>query len=252
MRERGLVVLMLFIVVLSGCAGNVVGTTAEGAAIVRMPLRLSNAYLIKSKPPVLIDTGTLGDMDDLARGLHENGVRVNELGLVIVTHGHADHAGLARELRDDSGAKVVLGAGDLPLSTRGHNDELQPLSFEAKMLKPLIPDIYPPFTPDIALARPLSLESFGISGTVIPMPGHTPGSLVVVLSNHTAFVGDMMAGGIFGGMFMASRPNEHLFQADRERNKQNIAELVKQGVETFYVGHGGPLARVDVMQAFGL
>ncbi len=251
MPKVGLLVVLLA-ALLCGCAGNVVGTTAEGAAIVRMPLRLSNAYLIRSTPPVLIDTGTLGDMDDLARGLHENGVRVNELGLIIVTHGHADHAGLARELRDDSGAKIVLGAADLPLSTKGHNDNLQPMSFEAKMLKPLIPDIYPLFTPDIALDRALSLESFGISGTVLPMPGHTPGSLIVVLSNHTAFVGDMMAGGVFGGMFMASKPNEHLFQADRERNKRNIAELVSMGVQTFYVGHGGPLARADVIAAFGL
>ena len=251
MLLRGFVIVLL-VVFVGGCSSNLVGTTAEGAAIVRVPLRLSNAYLIKSKPPVLIDTGTLGDMDDLARGLHENGVRVNELGLVIVTHGHADHAGLARELRDDSGAKIVLGAADLPLCTKGHNDELMPMSFEAKMLKPLIPDIYPNFTPDIALDRPLSLESFGISGTVMPMPGHTAGSLVVVLSNHTAFVGDMMAGGIFGGMFLAKKPNEHLFQADRERNKRNIEELVKMGVQTFYVGHGGPLARTDVMAAFGL
>lgn len=251
MRERCWVVVLVLLFV-SGCSSNLVGTTAEGAAIVRVPLRLSNAYLIESKPPVLIDTGTLGDMEDLSRALHENGVRVNELGLVIVTHGHADHAGLARELRDDSGAKIVLGAGDIPLARAGHNDELMPTGFEGKMLKPLIPDIYPSFTPDIALDRPLSLESFGISGTVMPMPGHTAGSLVVLLSNHAAFVGDMMAGGIFGGMFMAKSPNGHLFQADRERNKRNIAELVNMGVQTFYVGHGGPLSRADVIAAFGL
>jgi len=251
MRER-VFILFVLVFLMSGCSSNLVGTTAEGVPIVRVPLRLSNAYLIKSQPPVLIDTGTLGDMDDLSKQLHENRVRVNELGLVIVTHGHSDHAGCARELRDESGAKIVLGAGDLPLASKGHNDELMPLSFEAKVLKPLIPDIYPSFTPDIALDRPMSLESFGISGTVMPMPGHTVGSLVVVLSNHTAFVGDMMAGGIFGGMFMAKSPNEHLYQADRERNKRNIAQLLDMGIQTFYVGHGGPLARDDVKKAFSL
>lgn len=237
---------------LGGCAGNVVGATPEGAAIVKIPLRLSNVYLVKSSPPVLIDTGTLGDMDDLSRGLHENGVRVNEIGLVVVTHGHADHAGLAREIRDDSGCKIVLGAGDVPLSARGLNDDLKPMTFEAKVLKPLIPGFYPSFTPDVQVDRPLSLESFGISGTVLPMPGHTPGSLVVVLSNHTAFVGDMMAGGMLGGLVAPHSPNEHLYQADREHNKRNIAELVKMGVQTFYVGHGGPLAREDVIRTFGL
>jgi glyoxylase-like metal-dependent hydrolase (beta-lactamase superfamily II) len=238
-----------------GCAQTTtVGVTAEGAPIVRIPLRLSNVYLVKTKPPVLIDSGTLGDMADLRSGLGENGVRVSELGLVIVTHGHADHAGLAHDLRDASPARVILGAGDLPLAMAGKNDELMPMNFTGKMLKPFITGFYPPFEPDFTVSErdPIDLKSIGIDGKVIAMPGHTKGSIVVVLGNHSAFVGDMMAGGAFGGALFAGDPNEHYYQADPEQNRKNIATLVGMGVETFYLGHGGPLKREDVVATFGL
>jgi hydroxyacylglutathione hydrolase len=236
----------------TGCtATTTVGTTPEGAPIVRIPLRLSSVYLIKSRPPVLIDSGTLGDMEDLTRGLHENGVMVGQLGLVIVTHGHADHAGLAHDLREESAARVVLGAGDLPLAAAGRNDDLNPMSFMGKVLKPFITSFYPPFEPDVAVREPIDLKSIGIDGRVVAMPGHTAGSIVVLLANHTAFVGDMMAGGALGGLVFPHDPNEHYYQADPAANRRNIAALIGMGVETFYLGHGGPVSRADVIATFG-
>jgi glyoxylase-like metal-dependent hydrolase (beta-lactamase superfamily II) len=248
-------VLSVFALGATGCAQTTtVGKTAEGAPIVRIPLRLSSVYLVKTKPVVLIDSGTLGDMDDLRRGLSENGVRVSELGLVIVTHGHADHAGLAHDLRDASPARVILGAGDLPLAAAGTNDDLQPMNFSGKVLKPFITGFYPAFTPDFTVSEndPIDLHSIGIDGKVIAMPGHTKGSLVVVLGNHSAFVGDMMAGGALGGLLFPGDPNEHYYQADPAQNRRNIATLVGMGVETFYLGHGGPVSRADVISTFAL
>ena len=167
----------------TGCAPNVVGRTAEGAEIVQIPLRLSNAYLIKTRTPILIDTGTYGDMPELERQLIDNGVGVRDLRLVIVTHAHADHAGLASELRQRTGAKIVLGAGDVDQAGRGKNDDLKPTSFFAGLIKPTIPSNFPEFTPDAPVSEPLDLAPWGIQGKVVQMPGHTPGSVVVVLAN---------------------------------------------------------------------
>jgi hydroxyacylglutathione hydrolase len=227
---------------------RVVGRTAEGAPIVQIPLQLSNVYLVKAKVPVLVDTGTLGDFEDLTHALGENGVWPGRLGLIIVTHGHADHAGLAALLHQRSLAPIVLGAGDVPAARNGHNDPLIPTGTTGALLRPLIPTIFPEFQPDIVVGEPLDLRPWGIDGQVIAMPGHTPGSVVVLLANHSAFVGDMMLGGALGGAVFAHSPGEHYYQADPARNRRNIQTLLDMGVETFYLGHGGPVRREDVVK----
>jgi glyoxylase-like metal-dependent hydrolase (beta-lactamase superfamily II) len=197
-----------------GCASSeIVGHAPAGVPIIRIPLRLSNAYLLKTRTPVLIDSGTIGDMEELASGLASFGVRTSDLGAVVVTHGHADHAGLAADLRRASGAKIFLGAGDVPLARVGHNDVLLPTSFTARVLGPFIPDVYPELEPDVAVREPATLAPWGIDGKVVAMPGHTPGSVVVLLANHAAFVGDALAGGSLGGLLWPSSPTEHLFHA---------------------------------------
>ena len=236
-----------------GCASTpVVGRTAEGAEIVQIPLRLSNVYLIKSRAPILVDSGTYGDMRDLERALTENGVRLRDIRLVVVTHAHADHAGLAADLHQLTGAKIVLGAGDVTQAATGKNDDLKPTSFIARVAKPTIPSNFPEFAPDLPVSEPLALAPWGVDGRVVQMPGHTPGSVVLILANHTAFVGDEMLGGWYGGAFFPKSPGEHYYQADPVQNWQNIATLVHQGIETFYLGHGGPVSRADVIAAFGL
>ena len=70
------------------------------------------------------------------------------------------------------------------------------------------------------------------------------------MSDHSAFVGDMMLGGSFGGQLAPSSPGEHYYQADRAQNRRNIQTLLGMGIEKFYLGHGGPVARADVIAAF--
>jgi hydroxyacylglutathione hydrolase len=242
-----LAVALLVVVVLTGCAtSSVVGRTPAGAEIVQIPLRLSNVYLVKTARPILVDTGTVGDMDDLSRALADNGVALTSIAVVILTHGHADHAGLAAEIQHLSLAKVFLGEGDVPLAQNGHNDVLRPTGLVASLIKPLIPDVYAEFSPDVVVRDPIDLARWGIDGTLMEMPGHTPGSLVIVMNNHAAFVGDMLRGGTFGGAA------EHYFHADRAANRRNIEALLRMGVERFYVGHGAPVSRADVMKAFDL
>lgn len=68
-----------------------------------------NAYLIEDEPLTLVDTGpnsgtTLQALDE---ALAEHGRRAEEIELIVITHQHMDHFGLAATLARRSGAEVA-------------------------------------------------------------------------------------------------------------------------------------------------
>ncbi|HAX69802.1 MAG TPA: hypothetical protein DCY14_09360, partial [Anaerolineae bacterium] len=65
--------------------------------------------------------------------------------------------------------------------------------------------------PDIILEKEMSLKNFGVDGEIVFTPGHTKGSLSVMLPNQEAIIGDVMMGGWMGGNLFGTRPNYHYF-----------------------------------------
>jgi glyoxylase-like metal-dependent hydrolase (beta-lactamase superfamily II) len=68
-----------------------------------------NAYLIEDSPLTLIDSGpnSAKALDELEQALAERGRKVEDIELLIVTHQHIDHFGLASILARRSGAEVA-------------------------------------------------------------------------------------------------------------------------------------------------
>ncbi len=251
---RSGIVLLLLAFASCRAAPQVVGTVPpSNAEVVQIELSYSNVFLIKTPKPILIDTGSPGDEEDLRAALLAHGAKLEDVALVVITHGHADHSGGAAAIRSAaSGAKIALGAGDLRPAARGKNDFMVPTGLMGYLIRPMCDFPFPPFVPEIAVTAetPLDLAPWGVKGRVVATPGHTPGALVVLVEK-TAFVGDQILGGWFGGALRARSPGEHYYQDLPERNHANIRALLDDGVETFYVGHGGPLAREDVKDEFG-
>lgn len=243
--------LLLLLSLISG-AGS--GQAIDDVRVVQIPLSMSNAFLVKSGTrSFLVDVGSKDDLPELAAALAREGVRFQDLAAVVLTHGHADHAGLAAEVRRRSGAVLIAGKGDRSMMESGVNEPVTATSLTARLILLLPIDAsYEPFRADVEVDTELDLAVYGLAGRVLPMPGHTPGSLVVLLEDGRAFVGDMILGGWLGGALFPTRPGEHYFHMDVERNRASIAALAKRPIRLYFLGHGGPASQDAVREYLGL
>jgi glyoxylase-like metal-dependent hydrolase (beta-lactamase superfamily II) len=106
----------------SGPDVTVEAEVAPGIRRVALPTRSGwlpevNAYLISGPDGLLlIDTGVgvPEGMAALSARLAELNHRVEEIALILITHAHPDHVGLAAVLAERSGAKVRVHAAELP------------------------------------------------------------------------------------------------------------------------------------------
>jgi glyoxylase-like metal-dependent hydrolase (beta-lactamase superfamily II) len=85
----------------------------EGIHTLRLPTPFMvgrvNCYLIEGEPLTLIDTGPNSGkaLDELQHQIAERGNSIEDLELVILTHQHIDHIGLAEIIAARSGADVA-------------------------------------------------------------------------------------------------------------------------------------------------
>src|SRR5919199_5316637 len=80
---------------------------------IRLPLAhvgSVNAWLLRGDPVTLIDTGPRDDeaLAALEHGLRAHGLRIEDVELVLATHHHIDHVGLAATIKRRSGAVVAM------------------------------------------------------------------------------------------------------------------------------------------------
>ena len=119
-------------------------------------LRVANVHLLAGRRPVLVDAGPPAGTARLMARLRARGIDPADLGAVLLTHGHADHAGGASAFVE-RGVPVLLGAGDLPLATSGRNPELIPTGLSARILRPILPSAYTQFAPTCLVAAAIDI-----------------------------------------------------------------------------------------------
>jgi endoribonuclease LACTB2 len=177
----------------------------------------TNYYLIGEPPArLMIDTGWPGTEPKLLHRLKRKGVSLAEIGYLLVTHYHPDHAGLAQVLKN-RGVRLVVVEGQrdfIPLLRRSMKPSQHYVEIE------LGGNI------DLRLKDSRSfLHRLGIEGEIISTPGHSDDSVTLIVDGGLAFTGDLRFPG-------AGSDNA----ADQvEQSWQRIRGF---GVTTIYPGHG--------------
>ncbi len=210
--------------------------------IIRVPVGSSNAYILRSPTAtVLVDTGVSWRVRRLRASLASHGVSVPDITLIILTHCHYDHVGSLAKIRDESGAPVLVHEGEarylregrMPLPP-GMNGPLRAVVATAVALFPHAGG-YEAVAPDILVSGDYDLSPHGLRGVVVPTPGHTPGSVSVVLGP-AAVVGDLMYN-------LGLRTVFPPFAEDIPAVLDSWAALMSLGCAEFHPGHGRPVDR---------
>jgi hydroxyacylglutathione hydrolase len=194
--------------------------------LIRIKCAISNCYLLRGERPVLVDTGAPGDLQRILAGLKSAGVAPRDLGLILLTHGHSDHAGCAAELRRRTGAQIALHTGDVALVRAGRNGVVTVQDWLGRVIRPLLDEEFEAFEPDLVFKEGIALEPYGLRGRVLPTPGHTAGSVSIVLANGEALIGDTLR----GSLVWPNRARDHYFCNDPELNQRSLVRLAREGL----------------------
>jgi glyoxylase-like metal-dependent hydrolase (beta-lactamase superfamily II) len=122
-----------------------------------------NAYLIEDSPLTLVDSGpnSAKALDELELALAARGHAIEDIELLVITHQHMDHFGLASILARRSGAEVAALEGLAPfLASYAHQIDLEDKFAEALMLRHGIP-------PEIVTALRVVAAGFRAWGSAV-------------------------------------------------------------------------------------
>lgn len=184
---------------------------------------MANCFILgceESKEAAVIDPGD--DVDRILMALAEDQLVVR---YILNTHGHFDHVGGNRRMKDATGAPLMIHPDDAPL--------LSMVSASASSFGLAMEDSPPP---DEDLLDDMKIRFGTIDLQVIHTPGHSPGG-VSLFTDRVVFVGDTLFAGSIGRTDFPGGDFDTLCASIRNR-------LFPLGDDvTVYTGHG-PSTRI--------
>ena len=219
------------------------------AEIHRLPVGVTNCYLIKERGLILVDAGPPQKAELLRKKLQVLSINPKDISLIVLTHAHWDHIGSLSEWKKMTGCKVAVNHREREWVEKALKPQPKVLSPWGMLLSLLTRMMAATSrfsgTPvDLTLQDDeVSLEPFGISGKMHHTPGHTQGSMSVLLDTGDAFVGDLAMNGLpvrFG-------PGMPSLGNDPNVVKASWRLLLDSGAKKIYPAHGKPFS-ADVLR----
>jgi hydroxyacylglutathione hydrolase len=207
-------------------------------------------YVIKSDGCIMVDTGPPQSGQAIEKWLRTIPIHPQEIQLIILTHGHADHVGSVLSVRNFTGARVALHENDRYMLENGQvvwPSAASTWGHAARYLfKPLAPLFrFTGSKVDVIIGdEGLSLKEYGIPGKVIYTPGHTLGSVSVLLKTGDAFVGCMT----HNRFPFRLRPGLPIFAEDLSKLRDSWELLLNEGAKTIHPAHGNSFSSEEILK----
>ena len=202
----------------------------------------SNSFLISNQSnSILVDTGRKNSWETLTLQI-DKFLGKNNLSNLILTHTHFDHAENASKIKEKYDSKIILHGieaehlkmGNAPLP-KGNNGVTRFL-IDVIGKKMESHYSYEPVDPDILIDENYSLNNLGFNVDIIHTPGHSNGSISVIIDNSIALVGDTLFG-VFGNSVYPP------FADDTKILIKSWKKLLNTHCSLFIPGHGKEINR---------
>lgn len=190
----------------------------------------------------IVENGTSGILVDTGKKEYIDKVRAAcrpyDIRLIVLTHGHFDHAENAARLSEALDAPIGMAADDRDLIASNMAQELFAETFLGKIvlaasLRDFSARPMPAFLPDVLLHEGDLLSDYGIDARILSLPGHTAGSIGIDVGGEHLLVGDALM-----NMFY---PTVSMLFHDREAMLESAGKIGALGGRVIHFGHGRPM-----------
>ncbi len=176
-----------------------------------------NFYVILSDaiPRMMVDCGWPNTINKLMAQLEKRGIELEQIGHLLVTHYHPDHAGLVKDLKN-AGIMLVAMETQLPSAEQ----LTDPKNLTAKYIEMQLKG-------SVILKGGQSrdfLKELQIAGEIVQTPGHSHDSVTLILDEGIAFTGDLAM--------------EVMLSEDDQESRESWKKIRERGVHLIYPGHG--------------
>jgi hydroxyacylglutathione hydrolase len=147
------------------------------------PLQV-NCFIVadeKTREAVVIDPGD--DAADILKMIKDKDLKVK---YIVNTHGHFDHIGANKAVKEATGAEILIHEADAPVMAHAAQ---QSMSFGMRPVSSPLADRFVKHG-DVIAAGEIALK-------VVHTPGHSPGG-ICLLEQGVAFTGDTLFAGSIG------------------------------------------------------
>jgi len=181
--------------------------------VIPITLGMVKSFILPGERSVLVDAGTPRTAGKILAGLERHGEKPNRVSLVLITHTHMDHVGSLGELRKAIAAPIAVHRLDAESLRQGAGVE-----------------------PDVIVEADLDLRQYGVAARAIWTPGHTRGSLSVIMESGEAIVGDL----VFPRLMAFGPPAIAFWATSREDSLVSIRKVLDLKPFIIHTSHGGP------------
>ncbi|MEZ5104072.1 MAG: MBL fold metallo-hydrolase [Draconibacterium sp.] len=222
--------------------------TKNGFKVIKILSGRSNVFLVTNgKKNILVDTSPTRKWSKLDRNLKS--FNVSKIDLLILTHTHYDHVENAFRVKKNYGVQVFVHQEEEYFIRTGKNKFPSGTNLFTRFLVRTLGAMlsnkfnFSPCQPDVIIDSVFSLKKYGLNAYLLPTPGHSAGSISLIVDNEIAIVGDALFGVFKNSVFPP-------FADDIKTLVKSWGKLLETDCSLYLPAHGSVKTKEEVQQEF--